>query len=90
VLSKNLSASRAFIYGDGKKAEISGLGYVDFYVRPHLNSPHFPNDRDEVLKKLAKKFDGDLYAIDDNSAIVYNKGKLEVISEGKWIKYSHN
>jgi len=90
VLSKNLSASRAFIYGDGKKAEILGLGYVDFYVRPHLNSSHFPNDRDEILKKLASKFDSDLYAIDDNSAIIYDNGKLKVISEGKWIKYPHN
>ncbi len=88
VLNKKLSASREFLYGDETKDSPKGLGYVDFYVRPHLNSAHYPKLRDEFLKELAPKFDGDLYALDDNSAIILNEGKIEVVSEGKWIKYS--
>ena len=88
VLSKRLSASREFLYGDETKKPLSGLGYVNFYVRPHLNSKNFPKVRDIFLKKLVSKFDGDLYALDDDSAIIYDSGKIKVVSEGKWIKYA--
>ena len=40
-----------------------------------------------MLKEVSKKFDEDLYALDDNSGIVYVDGKIEIVSEGKWIKY---
>ena len=66
---------------------ISGLGFVDFYVRAHLNSPKFPKIRDEYLKKDIQKLDQDVYALDDDSAIVFVDGKIDVVSEGEWIKY---
>jgi hypothetical protein len=28
-----------------------------------------------------------LYALDDDSAVIFNEGKIEVVSEGKWIEY---
>lgn len=88
VLSKEIQASSEHLYGDETKNPPKGLGYIDFHIRPHLNSPYFPKITDENLKKLSKKLDGDLYGIDDDSAVIYNEGKIEVISEGKWIKYS--
>ena len=88
VLSKTLFASSEFIYGDEDGTEPEGLGYVDFHFRPHLNSPSFPKVRAEAFKGLSSKLDGDLYVVDDDSGIVFIDGKIEVVSEGKWIKYS--
>lgn len=88
ITNKSLSAGSDFLYSKSNRAP-RGLGYVDFYVRPHLNSKHFPKVRDRVLRKLVHKFDGDFYAVDDNSAIIVNNGKIKVVSEGKWIKYSN-
>jgi hypothetical protein len=30
---------------------------------------------------------GDLYAIDDNSALLWIDGRIRVVSEGKWKRY---
>ena len=43
--------------------------------------------KDKYLKNASKKLRGNLYAIDDNSAIVCVNNKIEVVSEGKWKKY---
>jgi hypothetical protein len=40
------------------------------------------------LNEIFKNIKTDLYALDDNSAVIFNEGKIEVVSEGKWIKYS--
>jgi dipeptidase E len=88
VLSSDLEASSEYLYGDETGNAPAGLGYVPFHIRPHLNSPHFPLVRDESLRKLVGKLQGDIYALDDNSAIVYKDGKIEVVSEGTWKKYS--
>ncbi len=87
IMSKTIQVSSEFLYGDEEKTIPKGLGFIDFNIRPHLNSTHFPKVRDKNLKKLARKLDGDLYAIDDNSAVLVNGNKIEVISEGKWRIY---
>ena len=88
VTSKEIQASSEYLYGDETKNPPKGLGYVDFHIRPHLGSPYFPKVNEKSLKELSKKLSGDLYAIDDESAVLYDHGKIEVISEGKWIKYT--
>ena len=74
-----------------KKSDIpkkyKGLGFIDFYVRPHLNSPHFPKVRDKNLRRIFRKLKNPLYALDDDSGIVFVDGNLRVVSEGKWKKY---
>ncbi|MBI4225261.1 MAG: peptidase E [Candidatus Sungbacteria bacterium] len=87
---KLLSQSDARLYYDdvGKYEKENGLGFVDFDVKPHLNSPYFPNMRDEHLKKTAEQLKETMYAIDDETAIKVIDGKVEIISEGKWIKYN--
>ena len=71
---------------EGAKDE--GLGYVDFLVRPHLNSPYFPKvnllDLEDISNELPETF----YALDDNSAIKINGDKMEVVSEGVWKKFN--
>lgn len=61
------------------------LGFVDFYVRPHFNSPHFPHASQEYLENIAKDISGVIYALDDDSAVKVVEEKIEVISEGKFL-----
>ncbi len=59
------------------------LGFVDFHIRPHLNSPKFPRVRKKFLKEIAKKTKEPIYAIDDNSAVEVINRKVKVIGRGK-------
>ncbi len=69
----------------GYKSE-EGLGFVNLYVRPHLNSPYFPHARKEYLAEVAKDLSQPLYGLDDNSALKISDGKVEVVSEGDYVK----
>lgn len=66
----------------------NGLGFVNFHIRPHLNSKFFPKVRVEYLQEKAKEIPEPIYAIDDDSAVLVNDNKVEVISEGKWKKFN--
>lgn len=66
----------------------TGLGFVDFEIRPHLNSAWFPKVKLPYLEKLAKEFPYSFYAIDDDTAIKVIDNKIEIISEGKWKKFN--
>ena len=72
----------------GPVDRIDGLGLVDFHIRPHFNSPHFPDVNSENLKKIAKDFKEPIYAIDDNTAIMIKDGSIKIVSEGKWEKFN--
>lgn len=90
ITAKNISLSYAGIlyYEDiGNLENSQGLGFVDFEIRPHLNSEWFPKVRVEVLDKIAKKTSNTFYAIDDNTAIKIEDFKLSIISEGEWKKF---
>ncbi|MCH8225982.1 MAG: Type 1 glutamine amidotransferase-like domain-containing protein [Chloroflexi bacterium] len=60
-----------------------GLEFFDFHFRPHLNSPHFPRVRREVLEKLSKELKGPIFALDDQCALKIVDGKIEIIGEGE-------
>ena len=64
-----------------------GLGFVDFHIRPHLNSVHFPKLRAKFIKEIAKDIPEPVYAIDDDTAIVVDGKKVSVVSEGEWFKF---
>jgi len=66
-----------------------GLGFMNFYIRPHLNSSDFPNIRREILEKRAKDIPGIIYAIDDQSALKIVDGKIEIISEGEYLIFNN-
>lgn len=72
--------------GEFKKDE--GLGYVDFLIRPHLNSPYFPDVNLKNLEEISKELPDTFYAIDDNTAIKVVDGEIAVISEGEWKKFN--
>lgn len=41
---------------------VNGFGFVNFEIRPHLNSPSFPRVRVEFLEKLARENPTPFYA----------------------------
>lgn len=63
-----------------------GFGFVNFYVRPHLNHPEFPHARLDKIEQKAKEVSKPVYAIDDETAIKVDGNKIEVVSEGNWKK----
>lgn len=71
----------------GYKSE-NGLGFVNFYVRPHFNSPDFPQANKEYLEEVSKDFADKIYALDDNSALKMVDGKVEVITEGEYLVFN--
>lgn len=71
-----------------KLGEVPGLNYVDFYTLPHLNSPYFPKLVEENIKKIAERIPKKIYALDDQSAIKVVDGKVEIISEGKYLIFN--
>ncbi len=64
-----------------------GLGFVDFLVVPHMNSPYFPR-ASELIDEVAKDIEIPLYAIDDQTAVKVVDGDTEVVSEGKWKRFN--
>lgn len=91
VVCKSLDLStseRLYSEEVGKYEKDEGLGFVDFLIRPHLNSPFFPNVNLDNLEKMSKELPDTFYAIDDNTAIKIMEGKMEVISEGVWKKFN--
>lgn len=93
ILSKSIQTLSEYsfkLYGDEVKNPPKGLGLIDFDIRPHLNSLYFKKVNKKNLDNIFKNLKEDLYAIDDSSAVIFNDGEIEVVSEGKWIKYSKN
>jgi dipeptidase E len=91
VTGKGLSlTSDAVLYYEniGEFKEYAALGFTDISIRPHFNSPDFPMVTEKVLSEMAKKMTEQVYALDDNSAIVVDGDKITVVSEGKWKRFN--
>lgn len=65
-----------------------GLNFVNLYIRPHYNSKHFPNAREDYIREVIKEqnISVPVYALDDMSALKIVDGTVEVVSEGEWLK----
>ncbi|GAA1360309.1 hypothetical protein GCM10009596_16930 [Arthrobacter rhombi] len=71
--------------GDGRGAEAErGLGLVDFTLYPHLGSPDMPDTTEENIGRWAAGIPVPTYAIDDQTAIRVEAGRVDVVSEGSW------
>lgn len=78
------------VYEDdhGPAEAVPGLGYVNFYFMPHLNSQWFPKLREENIKKAVSGIKDKVYALDDQSALKIVDGKMELITEGKYLEFN--
>lgn len=85
----SLDSLKSWYYPDLEdEQDDTALKFVNFHIRPHLNSKWFPKVQEEVLKEFAKEFKEPFYALDDASAIKVDGDKISIISEGKWKKFN--
>ena len=65
-----------------------GLGLVDFYIRPHFGAESKESVTPDYLAEKAKKLGKTVYGLDRNSALKIVDGKVEVVSEGQFVKFN--
>ncbi|MSU75902.1 hypothetical protein EXS54_00275 [Patescibacteria group bacterium] len=78
-------SSLKFYYPEDIGRDTPALDLVDFYMRPHFGSPHFPKMRLKYLKPRFSSFKKPVYVIDDMTAIAVDGKKVNVVSEGKHV-----
>lgn len=84
----NLRFSK-IIYGEETEDEtMVGLGLVDFYFLPHLNSPYFAARIEANLKEAMKEIARKTYVLDDQSALSVVDGKVKVVGGGKYLEFN--
>src|SRR5690349_11374977 len=81
VIGKKVSSeSYHTIYGERQTFGVEAyLGLVDFAIKPHMNSPHWPKNTPEVLDKAAAGMDFPVYGLQDDSAIIVNGNSVKFI-----------
>ena len=91
IFSRNLSERTGEAFGEQEDLRILGetrarspFGLFDWYLKPHLNSPGFPNRTPRWFEKAAAKLDFPVYALDDDSAVRVRGGEIDVVSDGEW------
>ncbi len=68
------------LFGEDKDFGVTEyLGLVDFAIKPHMNSPLFPNNTPERLNNVASGMDFPVYGLQDDSAIVIDGDKQRII-----------
>jgi dipeptidase E len=84
----NLVLSKT-IYGENAETNtMVGLGLVDFYFLPHLNSPHFGPRIEDNLKKAMKDISKKTYVLDDQTALKVVDGKVDIVGGGKYLIFN--
>lgn len=80
VVGKRISAAAyRLIYGEDSKWDITDyVGLVDLSVMPHLDSPHFPNRKESLLEAVGS-FEGKVYGLRDDSAVVVDGNDISTI-----------
>jgi len=80
VVGKRISAAAyRLIYGEDSKWNIDQyVGLVDLSVMPHLDSPHFPNRKESLLEAVGS-FEGRVYGLRDDSAVVIDGDEITTI-----------
>jgi dipeptidase E len=73
-----------FVRWPSDGADDAALGLVDFAIFPHLDHPALPKNTMADAERWAAGMDVPCYAIDDETAIVWVDGAVEVVSEGNW------
>jgi dipeptidase E len=64
------------------------LGIVDFALFPHLDHEMLPHNTMAHAERWAAAMPVPAYAIDDETAIQVVDGAVEVVSEGRWRRFS--
>jgi dipeptidase E len=78
---------REFVESMGESVGTEGLGFVDFSLEPHYQSPLFEGRDESYASKVAEQFSETFYVIDDSTAIAVDGEEIEILSEGSWKKF---
>ena len=91
IFSRNLNEHSADIIGDTADLHVLGattldppLGLFDWYLKPHLYSPDFPERGEDWADRIAAQADFPIYFIDDETAIRVDGDQTDIVSEGRW------
>jgi dipeptidase E len=91
IFSKHLDERSAEVIGDAEDLHVLGaktlrppFGLFDWYLKPHLYSPDFPERDDAWAEAIAAKADFPIYFIDDATAVRVDGDEVDVLSEGRW------
>lgn len=79
------NSERLYSLEIGKHKDETALGFVNFYIRPHLNSP---KQTKELVENIANELKQPMYAIDDQTAIKVAESKIEIVTEGEYLKFN--
>ena len=71
-----------------KSSITSPFNLFEWYLKPHVNSPDFPERTDKWMEAIASKADFPIYALDDETALSIGDSTVNVISEGIWKYYA--
>lgn len=91
IFSRNLTEHSADIIGDAADLHLLGattleppFGLFDWYLKPHLYSPEFPERDDAWADRIVEQADFPIYFIDDETAVRVTDDKVDVVAEGRW------
>ncbi|MGW4730548.1 Type 1 glutamine amidotransferase-like domain-containing protein [Streptomyces shenzhenensis] len=91
IFSRNLTEHSADVIGDTADLHVldaatvkSPFGRFDWYLKPHLYSPDFPERDDAWADRIVARADFPIYFIDDDTAMRVSDDKVDVVSEGRW------
>lgn len=91
MFSRPLSAATGVAFGeqenlailDGAEAR-APFPWFDWYLKPHLDSPDFPDRTAAWFDRVAASVDFPVYALDDDSAVRVRGEQVDVVSAGEW------
>ena len=91
IFSRNLDERSADVMGDAADLYVLGATTLeppfvlfDWYLKPHLYSPDFPERGDAWVDRIVARAEFPVYFIDDQTAIRVNGDKVDIVSEGRW------
>jgi dipeptidase E len=91
IFSRNLTEHSADVIGDAADLHVLGattveppFGLFDWYLKPHLSSPDFPERDDAWADRIVARADFPIYFIDDETAVRVVDDTVDVVSEGRW------
>ncbi|MEV2213167.1 Type 1 glutamine amidotransferase-like domain-containing protein [Streptomyces sp. NPDC050997] len=91
IFSRHLTEHSADVIGDTADLHAldattvqSPFGLFDWYLKPHLYSPNFPERNDAWADRIVERADFPIYFIDDETAVRVRDGEVDVVTEGRW------
>jgi dipeptidase E len=70
----------AKIYGEEEDYDVTKyMGIVDLAIKPHLGNKRFPKNNKDVLLDVCKGYNGTVYGLADDSAIVVDGDKTYLV-----------